>query len=137
MFPHKSQRHNRDGSMIHPRRLTCNRRANGTMQAEVLVNSDREVGGLRRLIASINRHPGEDDDIAGGTGTQRRRDPLRLVGPSRLARYNELSAGKSDGGHSPAIDFRPSISMTVARRVLREPRVFHRQAEAARRSGRS
>jgi hypothetical protein len=68
MYLRKIQRRNKDGSVVRYLQLAHNRRKDGTTQAEVLVNFGREdrldVEGLRRLVASINRYLGEDDDAA-------------------------------------------------------------------------
>ncbi|MFF4779347.1 IS1634 family transposase [Microtetraspora fusca] len=61
------QRRNGDGSVVRYLQLANNRRVNGTTQAEVLVNLGREdkldVDALRRLVASINRYLGDEDDV--------------------------------------------------------------------------
>jgi hypothetical protein len=69
MYLRKTQRKNRDGGVVRYVQLANNRRINGTTQAEVLVNLGREdtldLDALRRLVASINRYLGEEDDVAG------------------------------------------------------------------------
>jgi transposase len=76
MYLRKIQRRNKDGSVVRYLQLAHNRRKDGTTQAEVLVNFGREdrldVEGLRRLVASINRYLGEDDDAAAPLGTEAR-----------------------------------------------------------------
>jgi hypothetical protein len=72
MYLRKTQRKNRDGSVVRYVQLANNRRVNGTTQAEVLVNFGREdtldLDALRRLVASINRYLGQDDDVAAPLG---------------------------------------------------------------------
>lgn len=67
MYLRTTQRRNKDGSVVRYLQLAHNRRVGGSTQAEVLVNLGREdrldVGGLRRLAASITRY------TAGGEGT--------------------------------------------------------------------
>ena len=67
MYLRKTQRRNGDGSVVRYLQLANNRRLNGTTQAEVLVNLGREdkldVTALRRLVASINRYLGDEDDV--------------------------------------------------------------------------
>ena len=69
MYLRTTQRKNADGSVVRYVQLAHNHRKDGVTQAEVLVNLGREdrldPDGLRRLVASINRHLGEADD--GGT----------------------------------------------------------------------
>lgn len=68
MYLRKTQRKNGDGSVVRYLQLANNRRINGTTQAEVLVNLGREdkldAEALRRLVASINRYLGVEDDLA-------------------------------------------------------------------------
>lgn len=74
MYLRKTQRKNRDGSVVRYVQLANNRRVNGTTQAEVLVNLGREdaldLDALRRLVDSINRYLGEDDDVAAPLGVE-------------------------------------------------------------------
>jgi transposase len=67
MYLRKTQRRNKDGSVVRYVQLANNRRVDGQTQAEVLVNLGREdrldLDALRRLVASINRYLGEDDDV--------------------------------------------------------------------------
>jgi hypothetical protein len=67
MYLRKTQRCNGDGSVVRYLQLANNRRINGTTQAEVLVNLGREdeldVAALRRLVASISRYLGDEDDV--------------------------------------------------------------------------
>jgi len=80
MYLRKIQRRNKDGSVVRYVQLAHNRRKDGTTQAEVLVNFGREdrldVEGLRRLVASINRYLGEEDDAAAPLGAEA--GPLRV-----------------------------------------------------------
>nr|WP_241825687.1 hypothetical protein [Micromonospora sp. CB01531] len=68
MYLRKIQRRNKDGSVVRYLQLAHNRCKDGTTQAEVLVNFGREdrldVDGLRRLVASINRYLGDEEDAA-------------------------------------------------------------------------
>jgi transposase len=68
MYLRKTQRKNGDGSVVRYLQLANNRRINGTTQAEVLVNLGREdkldAEALRRLVASINRYLGVEEDLA-------------------------------------------------------------------------
>ena len=75
MYLRKTQRRNKDGSVVRYVQLASNRRVGGQTQAEVLVNFGREdkldLAALRRLVASINRYLGEPDaadEIDGDTG---------------------------------------------------------------------
>ncbi|WP_406192299.1 IS1634 family transposase [Streptomyces sp. NBC_01017] len=74
MYLRKIQRRNKDGSVVRYLQLAHNRRKDGTTQAEVLVNFGREdrldVEGLRRLVASINRYLGGEDDAAAPLGAE-------------------------------------------------------------------
>ncbi|MET9915375.1 IS1634 family transposase [Streptomyces sp. NPDC006476] len=74
MYLRKIQRRNKDGSVVRYLQLAHNRRKGGTTQAEVLVNFGREdrldVDGLRRLVASINRYLGEEDDASAPLGAE-------------------------------------------------------------------
>jgi transposase len=74
MYLRKTQRRNRDGSVVRYLQLANNRRVNGTTQAEVLVNLGREdsldVDALRRLVASINRYLGDEDDACVPLGAE-------------------------------------------------------------------
>jgi transposase len=66
MYLRKTQRHNKDSSVVRYVQLANNRRVGGKTQAEVLVNFGREdqldLDALRRLVASINRYLGEDNE---------------------------------------------------------------------------
>ncbi|MFG2836398.1 IS1634 family transposase [Streptomyces zaomyceticus] len=74
MYLRKTQRRNRDGSVVRYVQLANNRRVGGQTQAEVLVNLGREdrldLDALRRLVASINRYLGEEDDVAAPLGAE-------------------------------------------------------------------
>ncbi|WP_237409022.1 IS1634 family transposase [Streptomyces sp. M2CJ-2] len=74
MYLRKIQRRNKDGSVVRYLQLAHNRRVGGTTQAEVLVNFGREdrldVEGLRRLVASINRYLGDEDEVAAPLGVE-------------------------------------------------------------------
>jgi hypothetical protein len=69
MYLRATQRKNRDGSIVRYVQLAHNRRVEGVTQAEVLLNLGREdlldPVGLRRLVRSINRYLGDDDDGSG------------------------------------------------------------------------
>jgi transposase len=93
MYLRKIQRRNKDGSVVRYLQLAHNRRKDGTTQAEVLVNFGREdrldVDGLRRLVASVNRYLGDEDDTAAPLGVEEEAGPLtvqssRPVGASWL-----------------------------------------------------
>jgi transposase len=73
MYLRKTQRRNKDGSVVRYVQLANNRRVEGKTQAEVLVNFGREDGldldALRRLVASINRYLGDGGtDIGADAG---------------------------------------------------------------------
>ena len=89
MYLRKIQRRNKDGSVVRYLQLAHNRRKDGTTQAEVLVNFGREdrldVEGLRRLVASINRYLGEEDDVAAPLGAE--------AGPLTVESSRPLGAG--------------------------------------------
>jgi transposase len=74
MYLRKIQRRNKDGSVVRYLQLAHNRRKDGTTQAEVLVNFGREdrldVDGLRRLVTSINRYLGDEDEAAAPLGVE-------------------------------------------------------------------
>lgn len=80
MYLRKTQRRNKDGSIVRYVQLANNRRVDGQTQAEVLVNLGREdrldLDALRRLVASINRYLGEDDDVTAPLGAEA--GPLRV-----------------------------------------------------------
>jgi hypothetical protein len=67
MYLRKTQRRNGDGGVVRYLQLANNQRVNGTTRADVLVNLGREdaldVAALRRLVASINRYLGDDEDV--------------------------------------------------------------------------
>ncbi|MDH6711098.1 hypothetical protein P3T27_007850 [Kitasatospora sp. MAA19] len=69
MYVRKTQRRNKDGSVVRYVQLATNRRVGGTTQADVLLNLGREdkldLDSLRRLVASLNRYLGDTDvDVA-------------------------------------------------------------------------
>ncbi|MDX3097737.1 IS1634 family transposase [Streptomyces sp. ME19-03-3] len=74
MYLRKTQRRNKDGSVVRYVQLANNRRIDGQTQAEVLVNLGREdrldLDALRRLVASINRYLGEEDDVTAPLGAE-------------------------------------------------------------------
>jgi hypothetical protein len=74
MYLRKTQRRNKDGSVVRYVQLANNRRVDGQTQAEVLVNLAREdrldLEALRRLVASINRYLGEEDDVTAPLGAE-------------------------------------------------------------------
>jgi hypothetical protein len=81
MYLRKTQRRNKDGSVVRYVQLASNRRVGGQTQAEVLVNFGREdlldLDRLRRLVASINRYLGEPDSI-GEVGEAGEVGPLQV-----------------------------------------------------------
>jgi transposase len=72
MYLRTTRRKNRDGTVVRYVQLAHNRRVDGITQAQVLLNLGREDqldrDGLRRLVASINRHLGEPDTAAADAG---------------------------------------------------------------------
>lgn len=75
MYLRRTQRRNKDGSVVRYVQLANNRRVEGQTQAEVLVNLGREdrldVDALRRLVGSINRYLGDDaEDVAAPLGAE-------------------------------------------------------------------
>src|SRR4051812_27011135 len=70
MFLRFTSRTNADGSVVRYVALAHNRRVDGKIKPDVLMNLGRvdrvDVEGLRRLAASINRHFGDGDDRDGG-----------------------------------------------------------------------
>ncbi|MET8631129.1 IS1634 family transposase [Kitasatospora sp. NPDC004669] len=82
MYVRKTQRRNRDGSVVRYVQLATNRRVGGTTQADVLLNLGREdkldLDSLRRLVASLNRYLGDTDvDVAEPLGVEG--GPLEVV----------------------------------------------------------
>jgi hypothetical protein len=87
MYLRKTQRRNKDGSVVRYVQLANNRRVQGQTQAEVLVNLGREdrldVDALRRLVASINRYLGDDAaDVAAPLGVE--------VGPLEVESFRQI-----------------------------------------------
>lgn len=72
MYLRKTQRRNKDGSVVRYVQLANNRRVDGRTQADVLVNLGREdrldLDALRRLVASVNRYLGEDEEATAPLG---------------------------------------------------------------------
>ncbi|MFJ9846718.1 hypothetical protein ACIRYZ_41055 [Kitasatospora sp. NPDC101155] len=82
MYVRKTQRWNKDGSVVRYVQLATNRRVGGTTQADVLLNLGREdkldLDSLRRLVASLNRYLGDTDvDVAEPLGVEG--GPLEVV----------------------------------------------------------
>src|SRR5690349_17483894 len=75
MFLRFTSRTNADGSVVRYVALAHNRRVDGRIRPDVLMNLGRtdqvDVAGLRRLAASITKHYGEGDGLsdAAETGT--------------------------------------------------------------------
>jgi len=69
MYLRFTSRTNADGSVVRYVALAHNRRVDGKIKSDVLMNLGRvdqvDVEGLRRLAVSINKHFGEDGDGAG------------------------------------------------------------------------
>ncbi len=93
MFLRFTSRTNADGSVVRYVALAHNRRVDGRIKPDVLMNLGRvdqvDVAGLRRLAASINKHFGDGDGSAGDAGTAVGAAPLevidaRSVGSARL-----------------------------------------------------
>jgi hypothetical protein len=65
-----TSRTNADGGVVRYVALAHNRRVDGRIKPDVLMNLGRadqvDVAGLRRLAASIGKHFGDGDDAAGG-----------------------------------------------------------------------
>jgi hypothetical protein len=74
MYLRRTQRRNRDGSVVRYVQVAQNQRRNGTTQAEVLVNFGREdqldLDTLRRLVTSINRYLGEEAEVTALLGVE-------------------------------------------------------------------
>jgi len=70
MYLRFTSRTNTDGTVVRYVALAHNRRVDGKIKPDVLMNLGRvdrvDVEGLRRLAASINRHFGDGDDRDGG-----------------------------------------------------------------------
>ncbi|GAA3449618.1 IS1634 family transposase [Dactylosporangium matsuzakiense] len=84
MFLRFTSRTNADGSVVRYVALAHNRRVDGRVRPDVLMNLGRtdqvDVAGLRRLAASINRHYGDGDTDPGGeTSTVTGAAPLELI----------------------------------------------------------
>jgi transposase len=71
MYLRFSQRANADGTVVRYVALAHNRRVDGKVKPDVLMNLGRvdrlDIGGLRRLAASINKHFGDGDAISDAT----------------------------------------------------------------------
>ena len=72
MFLRFTSRTNADGSVVRYVALAHNRRVDGRIKPDVLMNLGRvdqvDVEGLRRLAASINKHFGEGEGPGPGPG---------------------------------------------------------------------
>src|SRR5689334_10087212 len=68
MFLRFTSRTNADGSVVRYVALAHNRRVDGRIKPDVLMNLGRadqvDVAGLRRLAASINKHFGDGDGLS-------------------------------------------------------------------------
>jgi transposase len=71
MYLRFTQRANSDGTVVRYVALAHNRRVDGKVKPDVLMNLGRvdrlDLGGLRRLAASINKHFGDADAISDAT----------------------------------------------------------------------
>jgi hypothetical protein len=71
MYLRFTQRANTDGTVVRYVALAHNRRVDGKVKPDVLMNLGRvdrlDIGGLRRLAASINKHFGDGDAISDAT----------------------------------------------------------------------
>ncbi|MGI5240438.1 IS1634 family transposase [Dactylosporangium sp. CA-139066] len=85
MFLRFTSRTNADGTVVRYVALAHNRRVEGRIKPDVLMNLGRvdrvDVAGLQRLAASINKHFGGDDGLAGAAeaATAARAAPLEAV----------------------------------------------------------
>src|SRR6185369_16730897 len=84
MFLRFTSRTNADGSVVRYVALAHNRRVDGRVRPDVLMNLGRtdqvDVAGLRRLAASINRHYGDGDaDPGAETGAITGAAPLEVI----------------------------------------------------------
>ena len=84
MFLRFTSRTNADGSVVRYVALAHNRRVDGRIKADVLMNLGRadqvDVAGLRRLAASIDRHYGDGDgDPAAESGAVTGAEPLEVI----------------------------------------------------------
>jgi transposase len=85
MFLRFTSRTNADGSVVRYVALAHNRRVDGRIRPDVLMNLGRvdqvDVAGLRRLAASINRHFGDGDapDMVGEVGLTAGTAPLEVI----------------------------------------------------------
>jgi hypothetical protein len=85
MFLRFTSRTNADGSVVRYVALAHNRRVDGRVKPDVLMNLGRadqvDVAGLRRLAASINRHFGDTDsrDPGAETGAATGAAPLEVI----------------------------------------------------------
>src|SRR3954471_15935651 len=72
MFLRFTSRTNADGSVVRYVALAHNRRVDGRIRPDVLMNLGRvdqvDVAGLRRLAASINKHFGDGDGMSDAVG---------------------------------------------------------------------
>jgi transposase len=70
MYLRFTSRTNADGTVVRYVALAHNRRVDGRIKPDVLMNLGRvdqvDVAGLRRLAASINKHFGDGDELADG-----------------------------------------------------------------------
>src|SRR2546421_13015169 len=85
MFLRFTSRTNADGRVVRYVALAHNRRVDGRIKPDVLMNLGRveqvDVEGLRRLAASINRHFGDGDGLSDGAevGTVAGTAPLEVI----------------------------------------------------------
>src|SRR3954469_20156327 len=85
MFLRFTSRTNVDGSVVRYVALAHNRRVDGRIKPDVLMNLGRvdqiDVDGLRRLAASISKHFGADEGRSGGheAGRPAGAPPLEVI----------------------------------------------------------
>jgi len=83
MFLRFTSRTNADGSVVRYIALAHNRRVDGRVKPDVLMNLGRadqvDVAGLRRLAASINRHYGDGGDPGAEAGVVAGAAPLEVI----------------------------------------------------------
>lgn len=104
MYLRRTQRRNRDGSVVGYLALAHNERIEGVPTAKVLVNLGREDrldrAGLERLVGSINRYLGRGEAGGGIDTEQLRATDARPIGAAWAldALWRRLGIGEALGG---------------------------------------
>jgi hypothetical protein len=101
MYLRKTQRKNQDGSIVHYLQLAHNYRDPKTKRPKptILYNfgrqEDVDEDGLRRLVGSINRYLGVEDELAGMTGESSRFVESRPMGAAWILKglWDRLEIG--------------------------------------------